>query len=157
MDTRIASIGDDKLQSLNIDQLKSLYKTFDSTTLEQLPNLYHEHIHFKDPIHSLEGIKSLREYFAGFCNSQAQYTFEFTNELVNHSQAFLQWRMHYRHPKLKQGKPLTLEGITLIKFDSRIFYHEDFYDMGAMIYQHIPIVGWAIKKINNQLTSAKHE
>jgi len=135
----------------DIGQFKQLYKTFSSATPTQLPRLYHPAITFKDPIHELNGLAALSDYFASFCNQGTQYRFEFTNEVISHDQAFFQWQMHYAHPNLANGKPLVLKGGTLIKFNTQITYHEDFYDMGAMIYQHVPVIGWAVKKINARI------
>jgi hypothetical protein len=136
----------------DIAKFKQLYQTFDSNTLSQLPKLYDNSIVFKDPIHQITGIKPLTNYFATFCSPETQCQFDFINEVISDSQAFFHWQMHYSHPKLQAGKTLTLNGGTLIKFNSQITYHEDFYDMGAMIYQHIPVLGWAVKKINARIT-----
>lgn len=38
-----------------------------------------------------------------------------------------------------------------IRFTDRIFYHEDFYDLGAMIYQHVPVLGRIIRFINQRI------
>ena len=135
----------------NVEHFKQLYKTFSSETPAQLSLLYHPAIAFKDPIHELKGIAALTHYFASFCTEGNQYRFEFINEIISHDQAFFQWQMHYSHPKLANGKPLQLNGGTLIRFNAQIIYHEDFYDMGAMIYQHVPLLGWAVKKINARI------
>jgi hypothetical protein len=135
----------------NIEDFKQLYKTFSSATPAQLPKLYHSAITFKDPVHELKGIAALTHYFASFCNQGTQYRFEFTNQVISNDQAFFQWQMLYTHPSLANGKPLLLNGGTLIKFNTQIIYHEDFYDMGAMIYQHLPLLGWAVKKINARI------
>jgi len=144
------------MTDFNLNSFKSLYQTFDSEMLERLSEFYSPNIAFKDPIHQLQGLGALKDYFAGLCNPEQQCSFVFTNQVVTNQQAFLQWQMHYRHPRLNKGKRLTLDGGSLIKFDTSIFYHEDFYDMGAMIYQHIPILGWAVKSINAKLVNA-HE
>jgi len=132
----------------DVAQFKQLYQTFDERTVSKLPLLYSTSVVFKDPIHQLEGLDPLSHYFANFCKPDTYCQFEFINEILASDQAFFQWKMHYSHPKLRAGKRLILNGGTLIKFESQIVYHEDFYDMGAMIYQHIPILGWAVKKIN---------
>ncbi len=135
----------------DIEHFKQLYKTFSNATPAQLPDLYHPAITFKDPVHELKGIDALTNYFASFCKSDTQYKFDFINEVISPNQAFFQWQMHYAHPSLANGKPLLLNGGTLIKFNTQIIYHEDFYDMGAMIYRHIPLLGWAVKKINARI------
>lgn len=149
MDTQPAS---SPLKStFNIKDFKEFYNIFNSETPAQLPRFYHPAVTFKDPIHELKGIAALTDYFASFCNANTQYRFEFINEVITHDQAFFQWRMYYSHPRLANGKPLQLNGGSLIKFNTQIIYHEDFYDMGAMIYQHIPVLGWAVKKINARI------
>jgi hypothetical protein len=145
------SIGIQSNPGLDTTRFKQLYQNFDAHTVDKLSQVYSPNIVFKDPIHQLEGIESLSRYFANFCKPETDCHFEFINELVASDQAFFQWRMHYSHPKLNSGEKLVLSGCTLIKFGSQITYHEDFYDMGAMIYRHIPVIGWAVKKINNHL------
>lgn len=144
-------------QPLDIEQFKLLYNSFSHATPAQLPSLYDPNIHFKDPVHELKGLAALAHYFASFCAGERQYRFEFTNQLIAHNQAFLQWQMHYAHPQLARGKALMIEGGTLIKFTHKIIYHEDFYDMGAMIYQHLPVLGWAVKKINSRIADTHHD
>lgn len=149
MDSQAAS--NELTAIFNVEQFKQLYQTFNTETTAKLPLLYNAAIIFKDPIHQLKGIGALTNYFASFCKPDTYCQFEFTNQIISHDQAFFQWQMNYSHPRLKNGKPLSLNGGTLIKFNSQITYHEDFYDMGAMIYQHLPVLGWAVKKINARI------
>ncbi len=135
------------------EKFKALYQTFDSKALDKLQDLYSTAIVFKDPLHQLQGLCALKRYFAGFFTTDMDCQFVFINQLVNNEQAFFQWQMHYRHPRLLAGKTLILNGGTLIKFHTTIYYHEDLYDLGAMVYQHIPIRGWAINKVNKRLVS----
>jgi hypothetical protein len=139
----------------DIEKFKALYRNFDKDTSTQLPNLYSQDIQFKDPLHETKGLETLKVYFAGFCSPNIKCRFNFHNQLVTEDQAFVQWQMQYSHTRLNNGELLTLNGGTLIKFTNLIYYHEDFYDMGAMIYQHVPILGWAIRKINNRMADNK--
>jgi hypothetical protein len=139
------------ITGFSIDRFKKLYQPFNATSLGLLDQVYSEDLVFKDPVHQLHGLTELHSYFSGFCTPEVYCEFEFLDQLTSDSQAFFHWRMHYRHPRLNAGQPLTLKGASLIKFNERIFYHEDFYDMGAMIYQHLPLVGWLVKKINTRI------
>ena len=143
--------------AFNVERFKRQFQTFNSNTLIELPSLYAPEIIFKDPIHQLQGLTALRTYFASFLNPEMQCKFEFTHQLLGQNEAFFQWQMHYQHTQLARGKLLQLSGSTFIRFGNQIFYHEDYYDMGAMIYQHIPVIGWAVKKINARLTAEKTE
>lgn len=139
----------------SIDRFKRLYQPFNESSLAQLDQVYSQDVVFKDPVHELAGIKALYQYFRGFCSSDVHCEFEFINQVVDSHQAFFQWRMHYSHPRIKGGLPLTLNGASMIQFNERITHHEDFYDMGAMIYQHLPLLGFVVKKINARLASSQ--
>ncbi len=39
--------------------------------------------------------------------------------------------------------------------DDSIIYHKDYYDLGEMVYEHVPILGFVIKKIKGKLAKWK--
>jgi hypothetical protein len=56
---------------------------------------------------------------------------------------------------LNGGKPILLQGNSYIKFsdDNLVVYHRDYFDMGEFIYEHVPVIGWIIKKVKAKLRS----
>ncbi|RYZ86355.1 MAG: nuclear transport factor 2 family protein [Moraxellaceae bacterium] len=140
------------LREFDIEGFKKFYSTFDGTSVARLSEFYSPQVVFKDPIHSLQGLEQLQTYFNQFCSSSTKCGFIFHTLLTSGNQTFIHWQMTYSHPALNKGKDLTLNGSSLITFDSRIYHQEDFYDMGAMLYQHVPVLGWIVKKFNSRLT-----
>jgi len=57
--------------------------------------------------------------------------------------------------KINNGEEVKVRGMTEIRFTQKIFYHEDSYDVGAMVYQHIPLMGGLIKTINKRIANAQ--
>ena len=57
------------------------------------------------------------------------------------------------HLTLKTGnKYINVDGITQLKVvDDIIVYHKDYYDLGEMVYEHIPLLGYFVKKIKTRL------
>ena len=137
--------------TLDLEQFKRLYTHFDQISDDDLMALYRQDVFFKDPIHELTGQAALIDYFAAFRRPGVSCRFEFINQVESNGQAFFHWKMHYKHPALNQGATLMLEGATLIKSTAQVFFHQDFYDMGAMIYQHVPVLGWAVNKLNTRI------
>jgi hypothetical protein len=134
-------------------RLKQFYSDFSASQLTQLGDIYHSELVFSDPVHRLKGLAALTDYFA-HVSEQGESRFEFTHEIHQGDQTFLRWVMHYRHPRLKQGFGLALTGASFLRWDlatERVTYHEDFYDMGQMIYRHLPLLGFAIDQINARL------
>jgi hypothetical protein len=45
-----------------------------------------------------------------------------------------------------------LEGISHLRFGEKIDYHRDYFDLGQMVYEQIPLVGRIIKTIKKRLS-----
>jgi hypothetical protein len=66
------------------------------------------------------------------------------------------WTMHLTASKLNRGRPIALPGLSLIRFDpssKQATYHRDYFDMGAFIYEHVPVLGSVIRFVNARLRS----
>ena len=65
----------------------------------------------------------------------------------------MQWIMSYQHPKLAAGRSIDVAGISHIRFEEKIFYHRDYYDLGEMLYEHIPLYGWITRRLKARLAA----
>lgn len=142
---------------MNLDlarRFEAFYRNFGAADLAELDCLYHPNLVFVDPIHRLEGLAGLTAYFEESRANVTHCAFEFNDRALQDNRGFFQWRMHFAHPRLERGKPQILRGCSLIKCnEGKIVYHEDFYDLGAMLYEHLPILGWVTRKIKRNLAS----
>ncbi len=137
-----------------VEKFKHYYADLIVADLSRLDEIYDNEIIFKDPVHQVTGLVTLQDYFVELCGNLKVCRFEYLDILRSENTAYIKWNMHYRHPKLQSGKALTLKGVSHLQFDDRITFHEDVYDMGAMVYEHIPFVGAATRMIKRRL--AKH-
>jgi hypothetical protein len=138
-------------KQLLLNNFKAFYQNSAELHLEQIDALYTQDIEFRDPLHTILGILALKSYMKNLYATSRDIRFEYTDELYGENWATISWLMHFRHPSLAGGKLISVRGITQIRFTDRIFYHEDFYDLGAMIYQHVPILGRIIRFINQRI------
>ncbi len=140
-----------------LDKVTSLYQRFDPALLSALDQIYDVDVVFEDPLHRVEGLIELRRYFSGMVHGldECRFTFkhilEQTGQGDEPNQAVLFWTMNYRHRKLKGGQPLSLEGSSHLQFRERVIYHRDYFDAGAMLYEHVPVLGYVIGKIKARL------
>ena len=148
--TRALTIAENSKQLL-LNNFKAFYQNSGELHLEQIDALYTQDIEFRDPLHTILGILALKSYMKNLYATSRDIRFEYTDELYGENWATISWLMHFRHPSLAGGKLISVRGITQIRFTDRIFYHEDFYDLGAMIYQHVPILGRIIRFINQRI------
>lgn len=136
-----------------IDNLKTTYKVLNKNNLQILRELYHEEVTFIDPFRKVQGIDDLMQYFKEiYCNvSSVEFIFD---EIISHSKKFsVTWMMNFQHPKIKSNQQISVYGCSHIKYASnkKIIYHCDYYDVGGMLYEHIPLLGRLIKRIKGKV------
>lgn len=126
----------------------------DASNLDRLGLLYADDIHFSDPLHDVHGLIDLSRYFEQLYANVSQLDFDFAGfDQVRDGQGYLRWTMRYCHPRLKGGEPITLEGCSLLVWNAegKVTRHQDFFDAGALLYEHIPLLGGAIRWLRRRL------
>jgi hypothetical protein len=59
--------------------------------------------------------------------------------------------MHVEHARFRRGEVITLTGASHLRFDTRISYHRDYFDMGEFLYERIPVLSAVIRHIKQRL------
>lgn len=141
----------DKQKSSLIQEFKAFYQKANNSSLERMDRIYTQDVEFRDPLHTILGILALKSYVKDLYANSNHIEFEYTDEQRGENSATITWYMKFSHSALASGKIVKLRGITQIRFTDRIYYQEDFYDLGAMLYQHIPVVGAIIRFVNSKV------
>ena len=134
-------------------KVRNLYLHFDKKILKSLGDIYTADIQYRDPLHAINDLNNLTDYYASMMNDLIECRFEFHHsmEMTARGEAILFWTMHYRHQKLAGGKLLELTGNTHLLFNEKVYYQRDYFDAGSMLYEHIPVMGYAIRKIKKKV------
>lgn len=136
-----------------IERFKAFYQDAKHPQLKKINEVYASHIRFKDPVHEFSGIETLHAYLSGLCENMVAGRFEYLDQLVGENRAYIKWNMYFQHDKL--GKEvIVVRGMTQVQFDDRIFYHEDCYDLGEMLYENVPALGFVVNKLKQRLATA---
>jgi hypothetical protein len=138
-----------------LDTFLDSFNRLDSTRLDLLDTIYHPDICFTDPAHSLEGLPALKQYFASLYENVRSVRFTFDTRMKSGDQAFVTWTMELSHPRLAKGRTVRVDGCSHLTFapDSRVTVHRDYFDLGAMVYEHLPVVGGLIQTVKKRLGS----
>lgn len=135
-----------------LQQFEQFYSDFKTADLAGLDDLYIPDVRFRDPVQEVIGTAQLKRYFSASRQSVEECRFEFRDRSFDERQCFYQWLMHYRHPRLAGGKSLTLRGMSHLRFaEGRIASHEDIYDMGEMLYEHVPVLRAGVRLLKQRL------
>lgn len=129
-----------------------------SAALAALPEVYHADIEFSDPAHRIEGLVPFQRYFDNMIANIGHCQFVVHSAVQRDSDplAFVDWSMSVQHRRLNGGALFTVAGASKLKFsgpgaDAKIIYHQDFFDLGAMLYERLPLLGAVVRRIRNQL------
>jgi len=135
-----------------IERFKVYFRDLHRADLSALRSLYTDGIVLKDPVHQTRGIVQLEDYYARLCADLRDCRFEFLDELIQGQTAYIKWMMHFRHSRLG-NRPISVRGVSHLRWDERIEFQEDFYDMGAMLHEQLPVLGNVTRWLRLRLVS----
>lgn len=137
---------------MNVETVAHFYSKLNKHNLHTLQDIYHTNIVFEDAAHRIEGFRSLAEYFDSLYSNVERCDFTIHEQHQSRDDAFLTWTMHLQHPRLAGGKLVEVSGMSHLKFqDSKVIYHRDYFDLGEMLYEQLPLLGSVIRTIKRRL------
>jgi esterase/lipase superfamily enzyme len=141
-----------KMNNALLERFKDNFRDLQKADWSQLGQFYADDIVFKDPVHELRGLVILEDYFTSLCADLQDCRFEYLDQVVSENSAYLKWIMHFRHPRLGD-EMIDVRGVSHLRWDEKIEFHEDFYDMGAMLYERLPVLGNVTRWLRLRLAS----
>lgn len=105
---------------------------------------------FNDTIATEVGIDAIEKYLLKTAEGAEAVSAEINDVAVSGSDCYVRWRMEIRTKNLAGGQPIITEGVSQLRFDGegRIVLHQDFWNPATGIYQHLPVLGPAIRFVN---------
>ena len=147
-----------------IKKFESFYTDLASMKIEELSEIYSNDVVFIDPIAHHSGISAVKNYFSKLLLDAQYCTFTIHSidemkvpvkelESASDSSKFIIcWKMTFTSPRINKGKPIDVDGITKVKTkDNKIINHRDYYDLGQMVYENVPLLGRIIKSNKRKL------
>lgn len=129
----------------------TIYQQLATDNLHLLADIYHPQVIFIDPIHQVEGLDNLSHYFENLYQNLSTCSFEIEQVISDDLQASVYWKMVYQHAKLNKGQPVTVFGNSHIQGkDDKVVFHRDYLDVGAMLYEQLPIFGKLTKWLKSR-------
>lgn len=123
-----------------------IYQRLSTDNLHLLDEVYHRDIVFIDPLHQLSGIKQFNDYFKHLYQNLSSCNFYIEHVVVDGQEAAIYWQMNYQHSRLNSGEVVSVQGTSHLKgFEDKVIYHRDYVDLGAMLYEQLPIFGRVIR------------
>jgi ketosteroid isomerase-like protein len=128
------------------------FAALDKDNLDRLANLYSDDVQFTDPLHQVHGLAQMRRYFARLYANVSDLQFHFHGfDEVSQGNGYLRWTMSYTHPRLAKGRTISVEGCSHLLWRDKVYQHRDYFDAGALLYEHLPIMGQFIAWLKRRL------
>ena len=105
---------------------------------------------FNDTIATEAGIEAIEKYLHRTAEGAEKVSATINDVAVSGSDCYVRWTMEVRTKNLAGGRPIITEGVSQLRFDDegRIVLHQDFWNPATGIYQHLPLLGPAIRFVN---------
>ena len=137
-----------------LQQFLTLYTNLNQYSARQLAEVYSDDIEFVDPVTTHHGLQAVTAYFERLLVNCHSCVFDIRSATLQGSTGHISWTMRFQHRRLKNGKPIMVDGFSLLKFkEDKVSMQHDYYDMGAMIYEHVPMVGPIVSALRRRLAA----
>ncbi len=114
--------------------------------------LYASELHFSDALMMTRDRDRVVEHFQGLVDAGTAVQVEILQTLVSEADVYLIWSMQAEFTPVRQSVVSETIGVTHLRFNEagRVVLHQDFWDTGLGLYQHIPVLGRVVKSINRR-------
>ena len=135
-------------------RIRETFNALDSDHMHVLDAFYAVGVVFEDPLGRIEGLDALKRYYAGMYRNVTAIRFDFSDIIEQGDTHVAVWTMTLEAKGLNHGRPVVLDGNSLLRFgaEDKVSYHRDYFDMGAMIYEYVPVLGFFVNQVKKRLT-----
>ncbi|MDX1553884.1 MAG: nuclear transport factor 2 family protein [Marinobacter sp.] len=132
-------------------RFRQLFNNLCAGNMAELGSVYGNNVRFTDPFTTVQGIDELTEYFSGAYANVISCDFEFAAPVINGEDVCIPWVMHLQHKRIRKGKVVKVDGISqLVIREGRVINHRDYFDIGQLLYENLPVMGGVIRWLRNQ-------
>jgi len=136
------------------ERFNDFYTSLDTEALTALPALYHGQVTFADPVAVHQGLTALDAYFRKLLAGCSRCDFRIREQRFDAARGFVNWTMTFASPRLNGGRTIDLDGSSVVSIrDDRIDFQRDYYDMGAMVYEQLPVLGPIVRHIRGRMAA----
>lgn len=138
-----------------LQRFARFFASFESERLSRLlADTYAADVYFNDTLKTIRGRDALGHYLAESAEAVEQCKVEILDSTRTASgEYFVRWKMMIRFKKLRRGVDTWSIGASHLRFDDqgKVVYQQDYWNAADGIFQHIPVLGWMIRKIKQRL------
>ncbi|MCG8435556.1 MAG: nuclear transport factor 2 family protein [Gammaproteobacteria bacterium] len=132
----------------------TLFADFKQENLEKIiASVYADQLYFNDTFRTFSNRSELSEYLVETAETVDSTTVEIEDVARSGSDYYLRWIMNLEVTVSGDKIATRSIGVTHLKFndEGKIILHQDYWDGVDGFYQHLPIVGYLIRKVKARI------
>ena len=134
-----------------LKQFTQLFNNLSAGNIRDIRAVYSDDVRFQDPFTAVKGLEELTEYFSGAYENVISSHFDFGQPVINGRDVCIPWIMRLRHKRIRGGRQINVDGISQLTIqDGKVTSHRDYFDVGQLLYENLPVLGRAIRWIRGQ-------
>jgi limonene-1,2-epoxide hydrolase len=116
-------------------------------------HVYAKDVYFNDTLKEAYGIDALEPYLLESAAAVESCRVDIGDLAVNNGNYYFRWVMDIQFKSLKKGQITRSIGVSHIRFDEegKICLHQDYWDSTSGLFEHMPVVGYLLRKIKARL------
>jgi hypothetical protein len=124
---------------------------------EQTATVYAPQGYLNDTLVGIEGADRIAAYFGHTVERARVLRVDFLERAPVGTDWYVRWRMTVAVDALNGGKEVVTYGVTQFRFDSegRVLIHKDFWDSGTGLYEQIPGLGAAVRRVRGAVEAGQ--
>lgn len=137
-----------ELERAAVQRVKDYFAVMTEDSVRRQTRLvYAPEAYLNDTLKSLSGATAIEDYFLATVRKAESVTVRFEDAAESGGNYYFRWVMDTRLKKLRAGQTIRTIGVTMMRFDAqgRVVLHQDFWDSTAGVFEHVPVMGTAIR------------
>ena len=137
-----------------LDRFKRFFGSLTEESVRTtIRDVYAPNVFFNDTLKTVTGVDALEEYLVATAQAAESVTVRFDDAVESAGNHYVRWTMDVRLKRFKRGETLRSVGMTHLRFnrDGKVVLHKDFWDAGGGFFEHLPVLGRAMRWIKSQL------
>jgi limonene-1,2-epoxide hydrolase len=143
--------GGSAAATVALERIRALYADLSEEAVRRsVRDVYAEDVWFNDTLKTVEGVEALEAYLLKTARAVKACRVSFTDVAASGDEYYLRWVMTV---EFRKGGKAESIGMTHVRFDKdgKVVLHQDYWDSAAGLYEHLPVVGWAIRAVKKRL------
>ena len=134
-----------------LDDYIEYFEKLNARSIRLIEKLAEPGMRFKDPFNDVQGTDAVERIFKHMFANVEKPKFEVEDYAwgKDGQTAYLRWVMRYE----RQGKKRRIDGMSEVLFSNggKVLSHIDHWDAGEQFYEHVPLLGGAIRFVKSKL------